>query len=146
MKAGNHSEVCRKNHLSQCYSEQREDDLSFLGRGRLGVEPPTLPFGGWGPTVERGPDCMVSLSFCTSQAEIRALQFLKLIINFSEVLMAFQWNYKSATFPNSHPCNLLFYSKSSWQRHPNVTRTPPLHPGPKGKTQPVLLTLAENLS
>ena len=66
MKAGNHSEVCRKNHLSQCYSEQKEDDLCFLGRGRLGAEPPVLPFRGWGLTAERGPDCVVSLSFCTS--------------------------------------------------------------------------------
>lgn len=73
--------------------------------------------------------------------QIWALQFLKLIINFSEVLMVFQWNYKYATFPSSLPCNVPFYPQS-------LVRSTVLMwlPSSEGKTQPALLILMENLS
>ena len=68
--------------------------------------------------------------------QIWDLQFLKLIINFSEVLRAFQWNYKYATFPSSLPCNFPFYPQSLVRS--TVLMWPP---SSEGKTQPALLIL-----
>lgn len=95
---------------------------------------PVLPFRGWGLTAE-GPDCVWWISAFALHLgwDSGLLQFLKLIINFSEVLMAFQQNCKSATFPGGPSCNLWFLPQNlSLTRHLMLPAPHP-PPWPQGK-------------
>lgn len=89
-KAGNDAETFREKHLLQSDSGGGKTVFSYWDVDAGAAC--SAPGGDGGPSSKEGPDCVAESQLSYFKAEIWALKFLELIIDFSEVLTTFQWN------------------------------------------------------